>query len=191
MSIATIKRTAGVVLVAALAFGGSAAAAQAAAATPVSSAGHQQAVRHAGKVQVIKKAVKWIREQTVSGGIQILITEGIASLKFESSPTAAEASERFWASVPLVSANNLTTPSSLVTFAKLAPGGTPTSRSAFVRSEDPRALFNKVTSGGVKSGANQYKVGTQTVTFRPGTKSTPPTIKISNTTTSTTITVIR
>ncbi|MCZ1075267.1 hypothetical protein [Rhodococcus sp. A5(2022)] len=141
--------------------------------------------------QGVKVFVSWWVLETASneivGPVNEKIKEGFQKITV-SGPTPEEAARTFVANIPSVSASRVTTPFSLVTLAQHAPGGVST-RVAYVRGK-PQELFAKITSGGVRINKNEYKIGVEKVTFKPGTASTPPSITISDSMTSTKVIVL-
>lgn len=164
--------------------GGPATRVPTAVAAPITAGVHQgPAVKSA---QTIAKGVKWVAQKLVENAVIEFVAEGIAKIEFPG-PAPQAYSEQWWAGVPRISPNQATA-ESLPRISKLAPSSSIT-RTAYVYS-DPRALFSKVTSGGVRVTNNQYKVGILTVTFKPGTKSSPPSITVSDAVTSTKVIVL-
>jgi hypothetical protein len=64
-----------------------------------------------------------------------------------------------------------------------------TERVAYVRG-NPRALFNAVTAGGVQKSKDKYTVGLATVSYSAGTSTNKPTIKVSDSVSSTKVIVL-
>ena len=92
--------------------------------------------------------------------------------------------------IATVSANQISSPDQLITYSTYNSGLSP--RVSYVRG-DAWALFNRTLASGYtkKSSLTKYQVGMTTVSFSPGSSSTPPTITISNSVRTNKIVVIR
>jgi len=130
--------------------------------------------------EAVKSAVSWLYKTAVEGVVQWVVVEGIQSLNFSSSADPAAAAAQFWASVPTLSSSSVTTPDSLVSLAKLAPGSDLKNRTAFVKGV-PDDLFSKITSNGCsRVSKTEAKCGLQTIRLSSGSKSSKPTITVSS-----------
>ncbi|USI93024.1 hypothetical protein [Rhodococcus pyridinivorans] len=186
------RRVAAIVLTAAIAAGGISAGTQFAAAAPTTIEYRQnsQSEERAADTKTEKTKLKWSRKEIIEGILVNVIWEGIQSIPIpkSSGKSPEQAARDFVNAIPGVPASRVTTPASLVTFAKHAPGG-PTNRVAYVRG-NPDELFAAITRTGTRVNKNEYKVGTEKVTYKPGTKSAPPSITINNSVTSTKVIIL-
>lgn len=125
----------------------------------------------------MKITVNWKKEigDAIKGFVVEKVIDKVLSITVPSS-------EKSTFAVPYISAGAISTPTDLVTRSRYASGLSP--RVSYAYSEDPRALFNATLRSGVtqRKSNNRYLVGVTTVTFTPGTSSSPPAITIASAT---------